>query len=126
MALEGISLYFKKLSDGELKHAECLMKLQNERGGRILLQDIEKPKCADWGCAIDAMEAALVIEKQVNTSLLKLHEIADKHNDPHLVGFLQNHYLIHQVEIIKELAEHVANLKRVGPGHGVWNFSSKI
>ena len=102
------------------------MKLQNERGGRILLQNIEKPKQVDWGCAIDAMTAALVMEKEVNTSLMKLHEIASKHNDPHLVGFLQNHYLSHQVEKIKELAEHVANLKRVGPGHGAWNFSSEI
>ena len=102
------------------------MKLQNERGGRILLKDIEKPKHVDWGCAIDAIEAALVMEKEVNISLLKLHEIADKHDDPHLVGFLQNHYLTHQIEIIKELAEHVTNLKRVGPGHGVWNFSSEI
>ena len=102
------------------------MKLQNERGGRILLQDIEKPKEVEWGSVIDAMQAALVMEKVINTSLLKLHEVADKHSDPHLVGFLQNHFLAHQVEIIKELAEHVANLKRVGPGHGVWNFSLEI
>lgn len=124
--MQGITQYFKKLSDGELRHAERLMKLQNERGGRILLQDIEKPKQVVWGNVNDAMEAALVMEKAVNTSLLKLHKIAGKHDDPHLAGFLQNHCLTQQVEIIKELAEHVSNLKRVGPGHGVWNFSSEI
>ena len=102
------------------------MKLQNDRGGKILLQDIEKPKQEDWGSVTDAMEAALVMEKAVNTSLLKLHKIADKHCDPHLAGFLQNRYLTRQVEMIKELAEHVANLKRVGPGHGEWNFSTEI
>lgn len=102
------------------------MKLQNDRGGRILLQDIEKPKQLDWGSVGDAMEAALVMEKTINTSLLKLHKIADEHGDPQLLGFLQTHYLAHQIEIIKELAEHVSNLKRVGPGHGEWNFSSEI
>lgn len=102
------------------------MKLQNDRSGKILLQDIEKPKQEDWGSVTDAMEAALVMEKAVNTSLLKLHKIADKHCDPHLAGFLQNCYLTRQVEMIKELAEHVANLKRVGPGHGEWNFSTEI
>ena len=43
-----------------------------------------------------------------------------------MAGFLQNRYLTRQVEMIKELAEHVANLKRVGPGHGEWNFSTEI
>jgi len=126
VALQGISRYFKRLSDGEMERVERLMKLQNKRGGRILLQDIERPKQVDWGSAVDAMKASLAMEKAVNTSLLKLHEIADKHGDPHLLGFLQNHYLTKQVEIIEELAVHVTNLKRVGPGHGEWNYSSEI
>ena len=48
------------------------MKLQNDRGGKILLQDIEKPKQEDWGSVTDAMEAALVMEKAVNTLLLNI------------------------------------------------------
>ena len=102
------------------------MELQNQRGGRIILQDIEKPKQTDWTDVVDAMEAALALEKAVNTSLLRLHKIADEHGDPHLLGFLQNHFLTHQVQLIKELADHVTNLKRVGPSHGEWNFNSQI
>ncbi len=36
--------FFKKSSDEEREHAEKLMKYQNKRGGRIVLQDIKKPE----------------------------------------------------------------------------------
>ncbi len=41
IALPGFSKYFKKASDEEREHAEKLMKYQNMRGGRIVLQDIQ-------------------------------------------------------------------------------------
>ena len=36
--------------------------------------------------------------------------------------FLEAHYLTEQVEAIKEIAGHITNLKRVGPGHGEYHF----
>ena len=38
VALPGFARYFKKASDEERVHAERLMKYQNTRGGRIVLQ----------------------------------------------------------------------------------------
>ena len=32
----------------ELEHAEKFMKLQNQRGGKVILQDIRKPKKDGW------------------------------------------------------------------------------
>ncbi|CAM5135316.1 unnamed protein product [Eretmochelys imbricata] len=55
---------------------EKLMKLQNQRGGRIFLQDIKKPDCDDWENGLTAMECALHLEKNVNQSLLDLHKLA--------------------------------------------------
>ena len=49
VALAGFSTYFKKSAMEELEHAERLMKFQNQRGGRIILQDIKKPDKDDWG-----------------------------------------------------------------------------
>ena len=73
VALPGFSKFFKKSSDEEREHAEKLMKYQNKRGGRIVLQDIKKPDRDEWGQGIDAMQMALSLEKTVNQSLLDLH-----------------------------------------------------
>lgn len=57
------------------------MTFQNERGGRIRLEDIQKPARDEWGNGLDAMEAALELEKTVNQALLDLHKVADTHGD---------------------------------------------
>ena len=67
-----------------MDHAKLFMKFQNERGGRIVLQDIKKPAKDAWGSGLDAMKAALELEKTVNQALLDLHKIADKHGDFHV------------------------------------------
>ena len=41
VALPGFAKYFEKASVEEREHAEKLMKYQNKRGGRIVLQDIK-------------------------------------------------------------------------------------
>ena len=41
VALPGFHKFFKKSSEEEREHAEKLMKYQNKRGGRIVLQDIK-------------------------------------------------------------------------------------
>uniref|UniRef100_A0A452RLL9 Ferritin n=1 Tax=Ursus americanus TaxID=9643 RepID=A0A452RLL9_URSAM len=43
VALKNFAKYFLHQSHEEREHAEKLMKLQNQRGGRIFLQDIKKP-----------------------------------------------------------------------------------
>lgn len=102
------------------------MKFQNQRGGRIVLQDIKKPERDDWGCGLDAMKAALALEKNVNQSLLDLHKVAENHGDSQMQDFLEGNYLQEQVEAIKELGDFVTNLKRVGPGHGEWHFDREL
>ena len=39
-----------------------------------------------------------------------------------MCDFIEAHYLTEQVEAIKEIAGHIANLKRVGPGIGEYQF----
>ena len=81
VALPGFAKYFKKAADEEKEHAEKLMKFQVQRGGRIELKNITKPAKDEWGSGLDAMQAALELEKTVNQSLLDLHKTADSHND---------------------------------------------
>ncbi|KAL4694313.1 hypothetical protein H8959_013578, partial [Pygathrix nigripes] len=47
VALKNFAKYFLHQSHEEREHAEKLMKLQNQQGGRIFLQDIKKPDYDD-------------------------------------------------------------------------------
>jgi len=125
VALKGFAKYFKKASDEEREHAEKFMKYQNQRGGRIILQDIKKPDHDEWGTGLDAMKAALQLEKNVNQSLLDLHTTADKNGDYQFADWIESNFLTEQVEAIKELSDHVTNLTRVGPGLGEYMFDKE-
>jgi len=122
VALKGFAKFFKKQSEEEREHAEKLIQYQNMRGGRIVLADIKKPDRDEWGSGLEAMSAALQLEKNVNTALLEVHAIASKHNDPQMCDFIESNYLQEQVHSIKEISDYVTNLKRVGPGLGEYQF----
>merc|ERR1719402_1538803 len=98
IALPGFHKFFNELSDEEREHAEKLMKFQNQRGGRIVLQNIQKPERDEWGTGLEAMQAALALEKNVNQALLELHKVADSHGNFQFSDFLESNYLTEQVE----------------------------
>lgn len=125
VALPGIHSYLKKKSGEENEHAEKLMHYQNMRGGRIVLQAIKKPDLDEWGTALEAMQSALNLEKNVNQSLLDLHQVASSHGDAQMCDFLEKEYLEEQVKDIKELSNHITNLRRVGPGLGEFMFDKE-
>uniref|UniRef100_A0A2K5YJI3 Ferritin n=1 Tax=Mandrillus leucophaeus TaxID=9568 RepID=A0A2K5YJI3_MANLE len=104
VALKNFAKYFLHQSHEEREHAKKLMKLQHQRGGRIFLQDIKKPDYDNWESGLNAMEC----------SLLELHKLATDKNDPHLCDFIEIHYLNGQVKAIKELGDHVTNLRKMG------------
>ncbi|XP_022294039.1 soma ferritin-like [Crassostrea virginica] len=126
VALPGFSKFFKNSSDEEREHAEKLMKYQNKRGGRIVLQDIKKPDRDEWGTGLDAMQVALQLEKTVNQSLLDLHKVADSHQDAQMCDFIESEYLEEQVNAIKEISDHVTQLKRVGTGLGEYMYDKQL
>lgn len=43
-----------------------------------------------------------------------------------MCDFLETEYLQEQVDAIKEIADHVTNLKRVGEGLGVFMFDKQL
>merc|ERR1711936_1363164 len=73
-ALHGFAERFKKESNEGRAHGMKLMEYQTKRGGRVVFQDIAKPTTMDWGSPLEAMEAALELEKTVNQSLLDIHK----------------------------------------------------
>ncbi|CAH8500829.1 unnamed protein product [Dicrocoelium dendriticum] len=146
VSLPGFYKYFLKQSNEEREHAKKLMKYQNLRGGRIVLQNIAPPEPNGWASGLEAMETALELEKTVNKSLLELHTIASNHNDAQFTDFLEGHisgmhkytssrasrrlddsdqFLKEQVESMKEISDHVTNLRRVGSGLGEYLFDKE-
>ncbi|XP_009232991.1 ferritin heavy chain-like [Pongo abelii] len=114
VALESFSRYFLRQWHEKRQHARELMRLQNLRGGRIYLCDIRKPECQGWESGLKAMECAFHLEKNVNQSLLELHQLAKENDDPQLCDFLENHFLNQQAKTIKELGGYLSNLCKMG------------
>ncbi|XP_052601202.1 ferritin heavy chain-like [Peromyscus californicus insignis] len=114
VALRNVAKYFLHQSHEEREHAEKLMKLQSQRGGRIFLQDIKKPDRDDRENGLNAVECALHLEMSVNQPLLELHKLAADKNGPPLCDFIETHYLNEQVKPIRELGDHVTNLGKMG------------
>ena len=127
VALPGFSAFFQHNSDEEREHAEKFMKYLNKRGGRVVLRDVMKPEKDEWGSGLDALQAALDLEKRVNQSLLDVHAIATEKNDPQFCDFLEGEYLEEQVEAIKELGDLITKLKRAGAsGLGEYLFDKDL
>ncbi|THU56820.1 hypothetical protein C4D60_Mb11t21230 [Musa balbisiana] len=130
VALKGFAKFFKESSQEERDHAEKLMEYQNKRGGRVKLQSIATSLSefdhAEKGDALYAMELALCLEKLTNEKLLRLHDVAEKCNDAQMADFIESEFLEEQVEAIKKISEYVAQLRRVGKGHGVWHFDRML
>ncbi|KAJ1142653.1 hypothetical protein NDU88_008966 [Pleurodeles waltl] len=93
VALSHVAMFFKEQSHEEREHAEKFMKYQNKRSGRVVLQDVKKPDRDEWSNTLEAMQAALQLEKTVNQALLDLHKLATDQVDPHLCDFLESEYL---------------------------------
>ncbi|XP_062039779.1 ferritin heavy chain-like [Lepus europaeus] len=114
VALKGFARYFLKRSQIERERAEKLLKMQSQRGGRIVFQDIEKPERSDWEGGLQAMEVAFDLAMSINQSLLDVHDVATSRDDAHLCHFLETNYLDQQVQDIKELGNHLTNLHKMG------------
>ena len=126
VALPNMAEYFRKNSEEERGHAEKLIRYQNTRGGTVVLYDVKAPEINNWASALTAFQAALELEKKVNESLLNLHSAASENNDAQFCDFLENHYLEEQVKAIKELGDHITNLKRVGNDLGIYLFDKEF
>lgn len=66
------------------------------------------------------------LEKLTNEKLLHVHAVASKNNDVQLADFVESEFLGEQVEAIKKISEYVAQLRRIGKGHGVWHFNQML
>lgn len=130
VGLPGFAKYFNNASNEERDHAEMLMKYQNVRGGKVKFQSILMPVMEfdhpEKGDALYAMELALSLEKLTNEKLLNLHRVAQQCNDAQMTDYIEGNFLAEQVQAIKQVSEYVAQLRRIGKGHGIWHFDQVL
>jgi ferritin heavy chain len=126
VALPGFAHFFEENSSEERQHAQKFMKYVNSRGGRVALADVKAPAKSAWATGLEALEDALVLEKKVNDSLLKLHVVATEAADAHLTDYLEGEFLTEQVDAIKELGGQITQCKRVGSGLGEFLFDKEL
>ena len=103
-----------------------LMEYQTKHGGKVAFQDIAKPNSSEWSTPLQAMEAALELEKTVNQSLLDLHKARDGKGDAHLCDFLEAEFLGGKVDGIKEIGDMITKIKRAGDGLGLYIMDKEV
>ncbi|KAM5313966.1 ferritin light chain-like [Glossophaga mutica] len=113
VALQGMGPFFLELVEKKHKVAKHLLKLQNQRTGRILFQDMLKPSQDEWGKTQEAVEAAMALEKHLNQALLDLHALGSPCTDAHLCDSLENLFLVEEVKLIRKTGDHLTNLCRL-------------
>lgn len=130
VALPGFAKYFLEQSEEERGHAHDFMKYQNLRGGRVELQPIAVPQMKfnmedGTSDALYAMDLHLQLEKFVYEKLRRLQDIAKDADDPQMQDKIDD-YLTHQVEAIKQAADFVSRIRRVGTPHGVYHLDLEL
>ncbi|KAE9550433.1 hypothetical protein FO519_006348 [Halicephalobus sp. NKZ332] len=126
VALPNMHKYFLKLSEDKQSQVDKFMKYQNTRGGRNILQTIQKPLTSNGSVGIvDAFKAALQTETQLNNQFLSMHEVADQTNDAQFSDFVEEE-LEAEVALLKELADHIALAQKAGNGLGEFLFDKEF
>lgn len=132
VGLENIAAFFKQESADEHAHSQKLIDYQLLRGGVVKFTNIDPPThefLATEGKsdALVAFEAALALEKKVNTSLKELHRIGESHKDVTYTGYLESQFLSHQLESQRELALIISKLGRIGTdGQALLSFNNDL
>mmetsp|Transcript_24068 Transcript_24068/g.64566 ORF Transcript_24068/g.64566 Transcript_24068/m.64566 type:complete len:183 (-) Transcript_24068:29-577(-) len=130
VGLNGFAEYFRKMAEEEKGHAEAFIRYQNKRGGKVVFKSVAVPemqftKLDGTSDVLYAMELALQLEKFVYEKLKQMHQTASDSHDPQFCDEIEK-YLAEQVESMKTMAGYVAQIKRIGTGHGVWDLDRKI
>uniref|UniRef100_A0A8C6BWN1 Ferritin n=1 Tax=Monodon monoceros TaxID=40151 RepID=A0A8C6BWN1_MONMO len=92
--------------------------MQNQCCGRALYQDARKPSQDEWGKTQDAVEAAVLREKNLNQALSDLRALGSARADSHLYDFRESRFLEEQVKLIKKMGDHLTNHRRLADPQG--------
>jgi ferritin len=114
--LEGFAKWMKIQAQEELEHAMKFFDFINERGGKVVLEKLDKPK-TDWKSPLEAFEDAYEHEKFISKNIHDIYKLAEKLNDYPTKVFL--HWFIdEQVEEEDQTLKIVEILRKIGKSAG--------
>ena len=114
--MSGAAKWMNAQAQEELVHAEKFMNYVNERGGRVVLEAIEKPP-VEWESGLTAFEVALDHERKVSSLINELVSLARSENDYMTDNFLQ-WFVSEQVEEEASVGEVVRKMRLAGESGG--------
>jgi ferritin len=114
--LGGMANWMRLQAQEELLHAMKFFDYVNERGGRVVLTEIESPR-TDWDSPVDAFQHTCDHESEVTARINKLVDLAIADKDHAANTFLQ-WFVTEQVEEEATAQTILEKLKMVGD-HGV-------
>lgn len=109
--LDGFENWMRLQAQEEVDHAMRFFDYIEERGGRVELENIEKPKI-DWGSPLEAFEDALEHEQHITKKINELADLAEEENDRATMNMLQ-WFIDEQVEEEDSTEEVVQKLKMI-------------
>ena len=112
LGLLGFSNWMKVQTQEETAHAMGLFDYVNSRGGKIELEQVNKPQI-NWNSALDAFEAVLKHEEYITSKISELMDVAETEKDRPALSFLQ-WYIKEQVEEEATAGELLTKLKLIG------------
>ena len=86
--LEGMASWMQLQTDEERMHAMKFVDYVNDRGGRVVLEQIDKPK-AQWESPLEAFREAYEHEQLISRKINDLVDLAMKENNHASSAFLQ-------------------------------------
>ncbi len=123
--LDGMASFMKAQAQEEVGHAMKFYSYVNERGGRVILEAIEKP-ASDFDGPMDIFEQSLKHEKYITGSINSLVDLAIKENDHATKTFL-DWFVTEQVEEEDSMDKIVNKLKMVGnAGHAMLMIDAQL
>jgi ferritin len=123
--LPGFANFFIVQAEEEHFHAMKFFHYLNERGARVVLNAIEKPR-AEFSSALEIFELALEHEQLVTASINNLMDLAIADNDHASRGFLQ-WYVDEQVEEEATMEDFVNRLQRIGEqSYGIYMLDKEL
>jgi len=102
--MKGFKNWMNVQMQEERAHAFGLFHYLHERGGKVVLEKIDKPR-TDWNSPLEVMEEVLKHEKLVTSKINALIDIAEEVKDRAAVSFLDWY--------VKEQTEEEASVEKV-------------
>jgi ferritin len=121
----GLARWMEVQAREEWGHAMKIFHQVNERGGRVILKQIDAPQ-GEWKSVMEVFEQTLAHELKVTEKIHSLVKLATVECDYATLAFLQ-WFVTEQVEEENQVIEIVEKLKLMGESHvGLFMLDSEL